>query len=380
MSQFHTSGLLNKKTISLFIFLIVSFLFSIKYLSRITPYSGVISFTITLSYWLIWKYRNALLPNKPVSQKITLIAIFGFIAASFLILKKIPAESLNVDRWSVITTYWDCYFKGEYVYFAKSNVGNYPGPMPFYFILALPFYLIGELGYFSILGVLLFYLLIEKTIINRTAKSILVFLLLINLPYLWEVVCRSNILLNGTLVLGVLIFFLSQKELKPKNIIVLGILIGLVISTRNVFVIPFIIAFVYALKRKKINLLQTAFIGLITVLTFCITFLPFVWNHMVDFKVMNPFIIQSSVLVPFEYTVLFILTSFVAGLFVKKTDDVYFYSGLILFGSIVTYFIYWIVRIGLEKTFTESGADISYFILCLPFSLYHLLKENDNTI
>jgi len=43
---------------------------------------------------------------------------------SGFIFYKIPVESLNVDRWSVITSFWDNFFKGEYVYFAKSNMGG----------------------------------------------------------------------------------------------------------------------------------------------------------------------------------------------------------------------------------------------------------------
>lgn len=369
---------LNKKNVSLFIFLVVSFLFSAKYLYRITSYAGIISLAITLLYLLLWNKRRFLFPNIETSKKVVIAALIIFVGCSFFVFKKIPVETLNVDRWSVITSFWDSFFKGEYVYFAKSNMANYPGPMPFYFILALPFYFMGELGYFSILGVLLFYLLIEKTIKNRTLKSVSIILILINIPYLWEIACRSNIFLNGSLVLGVLILFIKQKEVNFKNSLALGILIGLVLSTRNVFVIPFIIAFVYYLKRKKITIGQTVIIGAITVLTFCLTFLPFVWNYFTEFKTMNPFIIQSDVLIPFQYTLLFILASFVAGFFCKTDNEIYFYSGLILFSSIALYFLYWIMLRGFEETFTNSAADISYFILCLPFALYHLLKETEN--
>lgn len=367
----------NKKNAGLIIFLIVSFLFSVKYLDRITPYSLQISLAITLIYLLIWHKRNALLPNTNLSKKLTTLALIIFTGVSFFVLKKIPVETLNVDRWSIITSFWDSFFRSEYVYLAKSNVGNYPGPMPFYFILALPFYFMGELGFFSILGVISFYFLIKKTIANHTAKSISIILIIISTPYLWEVVCRSNIFLNGTLVLFVLILFLNQKKNNLKNSIAIGILIGLVLSTRNVFVIPFIISFVYSLKKGKITIKETFLIGTITMITFIVTFLPFIWNHYAEFKTMNPFIIQSTFLVPFKFTVLFILAAIVTGWCCKKENDVYFYSALVLFGSIVVYFIYWILQLGYEETFINSYADISYFILCIPFALYHLLKEDE---
>jgi hypothetical protein len=368
----------NKKNVSLFIFLVVSFLFSAKYLYRVTPFAGIISLAITLLYLVLWNKKKHIFPNKEIAKKIVIAALIIFVGGSFYVFKKIPVETLNVDRWSVITSFWDSFFNGEYVYFAKSTMSNYPGPMPFYFIMALPFYFLSELGYFSILGVLVFYFLIEKTIRSRTLKSITIILILMNIPYLWEVACRSNIFLNGTLVLGVLILFVKQKEFNYKNSLAIGILIGLVLSTRNVFVIPFIIVFVYCLKIKKITIRQTVIIGAITVLTFCLTFLPFVWNYFAEFKTMNPFIIQSDVLIPFHYTLLFILASFVAGFYCKNDNEIYFYSSLILFNSILIYFLYWIMLRGFEETFTKSAADISYFILCLPFALYHLLKETEN--
>jgi hypothetical protein len=378
--KFSIINLLNKKNISLFIFLFVSFLFSIKYLSRVTPYFAAISFTIIFLYLLMWKKKDVLLKNKSISKKITLLFLFIFALFSFFLFKKIPVETLNVDRWSVITSFWNSYFNDNYVYFAKSNVGNYPGPMPFYFILALPFYFIGELGWFSIFGVLLFYLLIEKNIANRTLKSMAVVLILINIPYLWEIVCRSNVFLNATLVLWVIIYFINQKKINSKNSVIIGVLIGLVLSTRTVFVIPFIIAFVYALKNKRITIKQTLLLGTISLITVCLTFLPFIWNHIAEFKVMNPFLIQSTFLIPFKFTLLFILLSFIAGFYCKTETEIYFYSGLILFSSILIYFIYWIIQIGFRETFINSFADISYFILCLPFALYHVIKENDTPI
>ena len=241
-------------------------------------------------------------------------------------------------------------------------------------------YLLGELGYFSVLGIIAFYLLIRKTKITLQIQTIFILLILGSVFYLWEVVCRSNIFLNGTLVLITIVYFLNLKTLSLKNIGISGILIGLIISTRNVFVIPFIIAFIYSLKNNKINFIQIGVLGLISLLTFVLTFLPFVWNHFEDFKVMNPFIVQSTFLVPFHYTLLFICMSVIVGFLCENTSDVYFYSGLILFASIAIYFIYHFVKIGFHESFFGSVADISYFILCIPFFLFHLITETNREI
>lgn len=157
--------------------------------------------------------------------------------------------------------------------------------------------------------------------------------------------------------------------------ILTGILIGLSISTRNVLVIPFLVTFVFQLKNGLITFKQLMLLGFISVLLFILTFLPFVYNHFEDFKIMNPFIIQSSALVPFEYTIMFIVMAFISGLFCKSINDIYFYSGLILFISIIIYFLYHINLVGFQKTFFGSDADISYFILCIPFCLFYILNS-----
>ncbi len=369
---------LNKQNISLFIFLFVNFIFSVKYLNRVTNYYLFISVAIVGFYLCLWECRKILDRFTPYLGKINIFIILLFVITSFIIFSKVHVESLNVDRWSVIASFWDNYFKGEYVYFAKSNVGNPPGPMPFYFILALPFYLIGELGYFSILSIIVFYILIKKTKIDIQIQTTAMLLVSGSVFYLWEVACRSNIFLNGTLVLITLFYFLDLKILSTKNIVISGILIGLIISTRNVFVIPFIIAFIFLFKNNKINFKQVVVLGLISLITFALTFLPFVWNYFEDFKIVNPFIIQSTFLVPFQYTLLFIGLSVIVGFLCKTKEDVYFYSGLILFISICIYFTYHFIKVGFFESFFESFADISYFIFCIPFSLYYLLIKKQN--
>jgi hypothetical protein len=94
---------------------------------------------------------------------------------------------------------------------------------------------------------------------------------------------------------------------------------------------------------------------------------------------MNPFLIQSSALVPFEYTLLFILIAFITGIYCKSIKDIYFFSGLVLFISIVIYFLYHINLVGFKNTFFGSDADISYFILCTPFSLFYVLSSKKTT-
>lgn len=364
-------NLINKKNISLLLFFFINILFGIKYLSRISElYPLIILLFTIISAFLLWKKQAILIILSKIKLTLNILTIL-YIFFSLTIFYLIPKETLNVDRWSVINSFWDNYFSDKYVYYAKSFDGNYPGPMPFYFILALPFYLIGELGLYSLLGIILFIYLMNTSFKTKEYSKIVFLLIALSLFYVWEISTRSNIFLNGTLILFSIFYFLKKYTKNVKNDLIFGIIFGLVLSTRNVFVIPLIITIIFSIKTKKIDLKHLIILGLFTVTTFIVTFIPFVWNHIEDFKTMNPFIIQSSYLMPFEYSVVFILLSFLSVFICKNESDVYFYSGFVLFLTILFYFAYTIYVTNFNHTFYESGADISYFILCLPFSLFH---------
>ena len=361
-----------KRNISLFLFLFINLIFSIKYLSRVTEFAVPISILLTSFYFAVFKYQDKL---QVFGKQLKFVNILGFIVlfiASYFVFQKVPVQTLNVDRWSVITSFWDNYFAGDYVYFALSHMNNYPGPMPFYYIVALPFYLLGELGYLSIIGLLAFILLLKvlkKPLQTQTAY----FIIITTSPFfLWEIVGRSNIFFNSTLILISIVYFF--KTIEKKNLLWNGIIIGLLLSTRNVYAIPYVVVFLFALKNREISIKNTIKIGIIAIITFAATFLPFVIGHFDDFLKMNPFIIQSSYLMPFEFSFACIILSFLSFFVVKNRLDVYFWSALILFITIAVHFVWMSMQHGMYEAFFNSKADISYFILCVPFLLFHIVS------
>jgi hypothetical protein len=347
---------------ALILLLFINFIFSVKYISRLTPNYVLVSILLSMVSILLWRNREQL---KKINLK-----YFNSLTIVFI---KIPIQTLNVDRWSVITSFWDNYFKGEYVYFAKSHMQNQPGPMPFYFILALPFYLVGELGYFSILGIIVFLFLLKYNLKPQYVQALYLLFMMSSTFYFWEVICRSNIFFNGSLILFSILFLFTSVKNKKSHLFCNAILIGLLLSTRNVFIIPYIIAFLYILKNEMIAVKNIILIGSLAFLAFTATFIPFIYNHFEEFKVMNPFIIQSSFLMPFGYSICCILLAFLSYFVVKKENDIYFYSGILLFITIVLHFVYTIQEFNFQRAFFNSLADISYFILCIPFLLYYVI-------
>ncbi|KGO92584.1 hypothetical protein [Flavobacterium subsaxonicum] len=366
-----------KRTLSLAIFLFINLLFAYKYISRVTEYALPIAMAIALAGFFMWKKKDSLTRFTSYLPYADIVILILFTLTCAFVFKKIPVESLNVDRWSVISSFWDNYFNNKYVYFAKSNMGNPPGPMPFYYIVALPFYLVGELGYFSLLGLFIFYIILKYSSIQKQNITIILLLLTTSTAFLWEVACRSNLFVNGTLVLASMIYFVKKQQLSSYwHYVISGILVGLCMSTRNVYAIPYLILFLYYLKIKQVSFINLVVMGCIAVAVIALTFVPFVIGYVEEFKVMNPFIVQGSFLLPFAYTLVFIGLSALCPLLCRDKNDVFFYSGLILFLVIAFYFMYHIVKSDFARAFHDSLADNSYFILCLPFLLYYLAKTS----
>lgn len=370
-----------KRYVSLSVIILVNLVFVYKYTGRIVAYPELLVLFMTAFYIFTWFIKN----------KITISArMFGYILrgllAVFLLLavvafKLIPVETLNVDRWSVITSFWDNFFASEYVYYAKSHMGNPPGPMPFYFIMALPFYLLGELGYLPIIGLMVFMLITIKKAPDTNTKLWVLLFLLSSFFFLWEVITRSPLFLNATLIVLLIIWFQTVDKSRWSYLLVINAgAAGFLLSTRIVFIIPYIILFLHAIMAKNITLRMFILYGIIAFTAFTLTYLPFSVNYMSDFLVANPFIIQSTFLIPFYYTVGFVGIAFILSFVCKNNNDVFFYSGLTLFVAITIYSLYHFVKVGVHAAYIESVVDVSYFIFCTPFFLYYIVGANTKPV
>lgn len=367
----------TKRAVSIFILLLINFVFSYKYLERVIDYPMPVSVFLSILYFIILYFSFFPFPKFKIIAKyanVILLLLFSF--TCFFVFSKVDVNSLNVDRWSIITNFWNAFFNGEYAYFSSSNVGNPPGPMPFYFLLALPFYWIGELGYFSLTGILFFYILLKYLKFSNLSIFFVLLFLTFSTFYAWEIVSRSNVLINSTLILFSIVFFERFQKYDIKKIILSSLIIGCLLSTRNIFAIAYIVYFMYLLLSKKIVFLQLLSITSLSIVIFALTFLPFVIGHFDSFFEMNPFLVQSTFLVPFGYTILFLVIAFLSSFFVKTIEDVIFCIGLNLFTSIAIYSIYLIIERGFYEAYFESVIDISYFIFCIPFFLVSLLLHS----
>lgn len=371
-----------KINISIFILLFINFIFFYKYTSRYTDFSIYIGILLFVFQFLVFQFSHRI----KISKKQITIAIFslisliiGYVALSYY---AIPVTSLNVDRWSVITSFLTELYHGNYPYYAKSHLGNFPGPMPIYYLIAAPFFYLGELSLLSALG---YFILLYIFIKNRPQVSNIKFLLcyLFTSAFLiWEITTRSNVFTFTILVVILLNQVLFANPNNRFQFYGLAILTGLMLSTRSVYIVPYIIFFLPSIINKEVSLKKTTLFITVAFLAFTASFLPFIYFFPNDFYMMNPFIIQSSFLVPKTYTFIFIMLSIVFAFFVKNNADKYFYSGISLFIIIAIYSGYHLISVGYNAAYINSDLDISYFIFCAPFLIKYLMgiKNNEASI
>lgn len=282
-----------------------------------------------------------------------------------------PIETIRVDRYEMIDLFWDAVKNGEYPYDTKGAVagkGNAPGPMPFYYILLSPIYLIKNYAIIPIISILLlvFYLR-SKT--PSTAGIVTLFVFISPACY-WEIVGRSTLLINSCLFL---IWLNSLQNLNDKNNLnfyLSAIIGGLLLSTRFFVFIPLFFYVVYSLRNTIMPINRILKWCVCIALTFILTFIPLITTYGIDnFLKINPFIVQANHVIPFELSLLTILPSLLLVCFCTSFKNVMLYSGIAISVIISIYLIIHIYYYGFFHAILYS-CDISYYIFAFPFLLY----------
>ncbi|MBQ8337205.1 MAG: hypothetical protein IJY44_06720 [Bacteroidaceae bacterium] len=203
----------KKKIIAQIIWSFINSLFIFKYSYRVSLTAALICtaiYNIVTGYLLfLCSKRKFSLPKAIWPWILGGISILG--AAAFYF---IPVESIRVDRWEMIQIFWDSVHQGIYPYAVHSPAGNYPGPMPFYFILSYPFYLIQEIGWMGIIAVWLVYLYIKNKKLDKESDTFVFTVLLLSATIYYEIITRSTILLNSIIFL---IYFLSLENIERQS-------------------------------------------------------------------------------------------------------------------------------------------------------------------
>lgn len=364
---------------SIAILLFINFIFCFKYSLRYTEFGFYVATILLAIQFLVFKYGDKISISNKLKKIICFCFLFFLVGLVIISHFAIPLESLNVDRWSVISSFLTELYNGNYPYYAKSHMGNFPGPMPVYFLIAAPFYEIGELSILSSLGYLFLMILVIIKVKKVENIKFLIFYFFTSLFMIWELTVRSNIFTYSFFTLLILNQFINLDNKNILKFYGLAILTGLMLSTRSIYILPYIIYFLSSLINNEISFKNLFLFLTVALIAFISTFVPFIYFFPNDFFQMNPFIIQSSFLVPQFYTLIFIAISVLLSFLIKNKTDKLFYSGFSLFIAILIYSIYHIVNYGVEVSFFNSRIDISYFIFCIPFLIKYLMDNNNSS-
>jgi hypothetical protein len=364
-----------KKT-PLMLLSVINILFVIKYGTRfIGSFAYLASAIITIFYLLL----VLLIPS--VSKKmhkiitpVLIIVIFAGVIFCITIDALVKPENIRVDRWSAIVNWDKKILKGEYPYEARSHLGGVVSGLPGLFFITIPFYFAGDIGYFQAATVLLFSLLC--VLLFRKEKALTTIIIyLFSAGFLWEIYVRSDIGGNAVLVILYLAFIERvRKRMSNKNMIFSGMLLGIILTTRTVFIIPVAVYLIRWLDLKKI--VSTVLFMISSLATFSLILLPFIIGHFDNFLSNNPFIEQTDKM-PVGIAILFIILAIICGYFTKTFEKTILISGYLIFALISCAFIVKIVKVGFVNAFWKSNFDISYFTIVLPFLVLSIFSMDN---
>jgi len=233
----------------------------------------------------------------------------------------------------------------------------------------MPFYLIGNIGYLEVIGLILFlYFLFYK---SKTQKEILIVLiiLLISPVLYYGIAVRDELFYN--MLLTITSIFIAEEILYPEKInlkfILVGIIFGLVLSTRSVAAIIYAIYLPYIFR----NNIPKGIVFLMIVLSIFILLLYpfFLWDEK-SFLQNGPIAVQSYLShIPFWSVLIIIIVSGLTGWIVSDTQELFFSCGVLLFLPVLLSMLIQITQVGFHIAIVEDVFDPSYYIFCMPFLL-----------
>ncbi len=341
-------------------------LFVYKYAIRFTanPWLWILGYSIFLVVLLVLLWTDIVFKmgtgkrNAVFAVSVVSIALF-----LYFIMSQFDPAQIRVGRFPALYDWLSRLLRGQFPYLSPAR----PSGFPFLFVLALPFYMLGDLGLMQIFAFLIYALLIHARYGNQDANRYRALILLACAPvFLYEIVVRSDLFSN--MVLVILFMFVLEGMLRNGSnamLLAAGFVAGLLLSTRGIVLLIFILYLGYSFRHtlyKGLVMLTGIFVG------FVVTILPFALWDPYYFMTSGPLAIQTSYL-PTSLLVCSIVVCMLLAIRARSLYHIYEYTAIILFAVVLAAFSLSVFTDGWEATIFRDRFDISYFCLCLPFIL-----------
>lgn len=324
---------------------------------------------VSVAYWLV--ARLDAIPGKGRRSRVLLLAgVFAYALALLALYSRIDPTALQIDRWSALSHFWDAIFRGEYPYRARTHLDSFISGFPGLFLAALPFRLLGDVGLMQF-AALAAYAVLALRACGRASSGALVLILLAGLPvFVYEVIVRSELFSNMVMAAWLLhAGTLPSARRGTGPLLALALGWGLLLSTRGVVIVPFVLAVFPLLRERRRN--DKVLFGTVLLAAFAATFVPFfVWDP-VHFLDKNPLHVQASY-IPSWALAAVILASMVTGYRHRARPRLFAHTGFLLFTTVLFCWLLSAGRNGMATVLWEHGFDLTYFALPIPFILLHI--------
>ncbi len=344
-------------------------LFGWKYSSR----SGMGTLPVTAYFlaclalaWLIGKVPRRFL-RRPW------IGIGAYCLAAVPSFLRVDPLALQVDRWSALGNFLGAIPRGEYPYGKLSHLGHLISGFPMLFVLAAPFYFLGDVGWLQFAALAAFAFLARKVGGGPEAAALAILLLFAQPGFHYEVLARSDLFSNMTVAAWCL-YGSYRREQDPKAAQSLreAGLWGALLATRGITAIPFLLR-AGSLFRSQ-GLMKVFAFGLVSGLVAIATFIPFYLWDADAFRLHNPLRVQAGY-APLAY----FLPAAGGALYLGYSDPAgerrFRSAGLLILSLVSACFLRAAVLQGWRNAFTGSGFDITYFTLPVPFLILALAES-----
>lgn len=342
-------------------------IFAIKYGSRIIPVPWLWAVGTPLWMWAGFRWMDRIDAGGASPKWLPWSYSGLMVLAAGAVLVGIDPESLQVDRWSVVDSFWNAWVDGNYPYYAQSHLQNPPGPLPGYFLILFPFWMVNALAIFSVLGGILALWMFPSAALGWGLHT--------SIFLLWETGTQSN-LFTFTFFTLMYLDYISKKakNLTPIRAALWGIVGGLLLNTRSILMLAYIVYLPVLWSNTRLNP-SARWLGITGLLVGFMA--PLAWLYFqfpTAFAANPPWLTQSTELLPPAYGFAFIGLAIAAGFSPLRILPSALRTGLVYALAMTAYAVHHGLQNGWYQVFWEGGVDWSYFILATGFFVPYLKK------
>lgn len=345
-------------------------------------FANLFSSSIIGGVSLIFVYKYSLVYfNKPILLALIYALLFFFVVVSFDKIKIIPkwnknnkyfiaavliffllllyyifftTKASNSFGLLTIKNWLNNLFDGTFPYSMKNTFPAYP----FFYLVASPFYLIGNIALIEVIlwVILALFLIFDSATVRE--KVIKLFFLLVSPLTFFGLFEASGYFINAAII--IVLILLSNKYLNPAKVdsyfILYAVVLGLFFSISLEIITVFVIYMIYFFRNnmKELSLFLEIFLAV-----FLITIIPFiVWNPILFF-INGPISTFFNFRFPWWEIILYFGIAAYIGWMVSDLQEIFFSIGILL-----------VITSVINLFFVHTG--LSGFIFALPFLIFSI--------